>query len=305
MERILEYRISLEDQGKTLWDFLREKGFSRHIFIFLKQQEGSVLKNGRVPYMSEKLQEGDRITVTLLELHSSPNIKPAFSPLYIRYEDEDLLVLNKPWDMPVHPSINNRENTLANAAMWYFTSRSIPFVFRCVNRLDRDTSGLLILAKNILSASVLSRMCAQRQIRREYLAAVSGILPPSGVICAPIGRASDSVLMRQVDFEKGEKAVTHYQCLYSENNVSLALIRLETGRTHQIRVHMKYIGHPLLGDFLYYPESQNLLGRQALHSFRLSFPHPITGKPLSFTEPLPDDIRSLLPKLPPSLLDHL
>ena len=305
MKRILKYGISREAEGKTLWDCLREKGFSRHIFTFLKQQEGSVLKNGRVPYMTDKLREGDCVTVTLLELISSPNIKPVFSPLCIRYEDEDLLVLNKPWDMPVHPSIHNHENTLANAVMWYYTSRSIPFVFRCVNRLDRDTSGLLILAKNILSASILSRMCARRKIHREYLAAVSGILPASGVITAPIGRVPGSVLMRQVDFKKGERAVTHYRKIHSESSASLALVRLETGRTHQIRVHMKSIGHPLLGDFLYYPESLHLLGRQALHSFRLSFAHPVTGERLTFTEPLPEDIRKLFPGLPPALLDTL
>lgn len=301
MERVLSYQAKKEDAGKTLGFYLRERGFSRHLFTILKQTEGSIQKNGKPAYTNEKLQEGDRIVVVLLEKEISSSVTPEPLPLCIRYEDEDLLVLNKPWDLPVHPSVNHHSGTLANGVMWYFARRSIPYVFRCVNRLDRDTSGLLILAKNMLSASILSRMCANREIHREYLAAVSGLLPDSGSICAPIGRAPDSILMRQVDFEAGAPAHTDYWRLFSEQGRSLALIRLGTGRTHQIRVHMKHIGHPLLGDFLYAPESRNLLKRQALHSFRLSFRHPITGEFLRFTEPLPEDLRRLFPSLCPDL----
>lgn len=198
--------------------------------------------------------------------------------------------------MPIHPSINNHEKTLANAVMYYFREKGEAFVYRCVNRLDRDTSGLLILAKNMFSAAVLYRQSAERRIHREYLAIAAGEIPEEGIIDAPIARAADSAIMRCVDFSCGERAVTHYRrLLYSkENDCSLLRIRLETGRTHQIRVHMKYIGHPLLGDFLYHPTAIEQMKRQALHSWSLAFTHPVTGKQMHFTALPPSDMQEIL-----------
>jgi 23S rRNA pseudouridine1911/1915/1917 synthase len=223
--------------------------------------------------------------------------------LDIVYEDEDLMVINKPYDTPIHPSINNYENTLANGVMAYFAVQKIPFVYRCINRLDRDTSGLLIIAKNMMSGAVLSQMSSARAIHREYLAIVEGELPPCGTIDLPIARAEDSAIMRCIDRERGEIAITHYTCIqktiqktgHGSTALSLARIHLETGRTHQIRVHMKAIGHPLIGDFLYNPGSTQLIGRQALHSHRLSFAHPITGELLTFTRGMPEDMRRIFP----------
>ena len=207
-----------------------------------------------------------------------------------------MLVINKPADMPVHPSINNHDNTLANAVMYYFQKKGEPFVYRCINRLDRDTSGLLLLAKNMFSAAVLYRQSAERKIHREYLAIAAGETPEDGIIDAPIARAEDSAIMRCVDFYSGERAVTHYKrLLYSkEKDCSLLQIRLETGRTHQIRVHMKYVGHPLLGDFLYHPTAMELIQRQALHSWSLTFAHPVTGESMHFTAPPPMDMQEVL-----------
>ena len=203
------------------------------------------------------------------------------------------MVINKPAGMPIHPSQNNRDNSLGNALAWYFASRNRPFVFRCINRLDRDTSGLTIIAKHVVSAGMLSAMVAAKDengIRREYLAIVRGeVTPPQGLITAPLGRRDGSIIERTVDFERGEKAVTHYRLVHTKNGHSLVSLLLETGRTHQIRVHMKYLGFPLIGDYLYNPDMSRMT-RQALHAYKLDFKHPLTGQPMSFTAPLPEDM---------------
>ena len=215
---------------------------------------------------------------------------PAPLPFEIVYEDEDLLVINKPADMPIHPSFQNHGNTLADALTWHYQQQGKEFVYRCINRLDRDTTGLLIVARHQLSASILSDMVRKREIHREYLAIVEGIPPEKGTISAPIGRKEGSAILREVNFETGEPARTHFTRLETRNGLSLVSLKLETGRTHQIRVHMAYIGCPLIGDYLYYPDHTRI-NRQALHSYRLSFLHPITGKALSFTAPLPEDMK--------------
>jgi 23S rRNA pseudouridine1911/1915/1917 synthase len=211
--------------------------------------------------------------------------------LKILYEDEDILVINKPADMPVHPSAGNYENTLANGIAWYFYEKGEDFVYRCINRLDRDTTGALILAKNPLSAAILSVQMRNRQICRTYLALVDGVLPESGNVDAPIARMDGSVITREVNFQNGESAVTHYERLAVGKDYSLAELHLETGRTHQIRVHMKYIGHPLPGDFLYNPDYR-WIKRQPLHSYQLEFTHPVTKKAMLFTAPVPADFVS-------------
>ena len=244
-------------------------------------------------YVRTPLQAGDLLKITLTEDTPSQNIVPVAMPLSIVYEDEDILLLNKPADMPVHPSVNNYDNTLANGAAWYYAQQGKPFVFRCINRLDRDTTGLLILAKNALSASILSAQMKKREIHRTYQAIVKGVpIPESGTIDAPIARKEGSAIERCVDFEKGERAVTHYRVLDSRNDYSLVQLSLETGRTHQIRVHMGYLGHPLLGDYLYYPDFSRIK-RVSLHSYALSFTHPMTGSPLTFRAPLPEDMADL------------
>ena len=241
------------------------------------------------------LQSGDLLTISIVEETSSEHIVPVPLPFPIVYEDEDLLVINKPSGMPIHPSQGNYENTLANAAAYYFASQNIPFTYRCINRLDRDTTGLLIIAKHMYSASLLSNMVARREIHREYLAAATGLVEESGMIEAPIGRANGSTIERCVDFAHGDYACTHFHRLAYQNGYSLVSLKLETGRTHQIRVHMKYIGHPLPGDFLYHPED-HCIDRQALHSYRLSFIHPITKQSLTFTAPLPEDMQAIFQK---------
>lgn len=290
MERIFEYQITAAEEGRKIGDFLREKGYSRHLLRQLKEAEDGLLRNAQPTFTTVALKAGDRIRVRLLEkAEGSEAIMPAPLPFEIVYEDEDLLVVNKPADMPIHPSFQNHGNTLADALTWHYQQYREDFVYRCINRLDRDTTGLLIVAKHLLSASILSDMVGKREIHREYLAIVKGIPPENGTISAPIGRKKGSAILREVNFETGEPAVTHFARLEIRNGLSLVSLKLETGRTHQIRVHMGYIGCPLIGDYLYYPECSRI-SRQALHSHRLSFLHPITGKALSFTAPLPEDM---------------
>ena len=209
--------------------------------------------------------------------------------LSVLYEDEDILAVDKPAGMPVHPSMGNYENTLANGVAFYFESRNLFCPFRCINRLDRDTSGALILAKNPLSAAILSAQMKRREIRRTYLAVVKGIPPEKGKISAPIARLGDSVIQRCVDFSRGESAVTFYERLDTRNGHSLLELHLETGRTHQIRVHMGYLGYPLPADYLYCPDYSRF-SRQPLHSVQIEFSHPITGRQLCLTASVPQDM---------------
>ena len=292
MTRTLEYKITEDSPSMKIGDFLKKEGFSRQCIIALKKQENGILLNGIWSYVNTTLSVGDTLTLTLTEEDSSAKIPPIDLPLHILYEDEDILVLNKPADMPIHPSLNNYENTLANAVAYYYDQKNIPFVFRCINRLDRDTTGVTMLAKNPFSAGILSEMVRNREIHREYLAIAHGIFDEKeGTIDAPIGRKDGSTIEREINFKTGEKAVTHYSVLKENTDFNCSQIKLwlETGRTHQIRVHMKHLGHPLLGDFLYNPD-MTYIKRQALHSYSLSFNHPITKKPMHFTAPVPSDM---------------
>ena len=290
MERILNYHITEDADSLRVEQYLRRRGFSYQNLTQLKKMPESILINGVWSYMRTPLHSGDILTVHIRETESSPNIPPVELPLDIVYEDEDIIVVNKPAGMPVHPSLNNYRNSLANALMYYYQQQGKPFIFRCTNRLDRDTSGLTVIAKHMVSSSILSSMTARHEIEREYLAVVRGsVVPSSGTIDAPIGRTGSSLIERKIDFEHGERAVTHYHVVKGENGHSLVSLILETGRTHQIRVHMKYIGFPLAGDYLYNPDME-YIQRQALHSCRLSFRHPITGKHMEFTADLPEDM---------------
>lgn len=294
MNRTLTYAITEQEACLTIEQLLRGKGYSSQCIKELKKQWGSILIDDEPQYMKVALQAGETLTVQIKEEISSEKIPPVKLPLDIIYEDEDLLVINKPADMPIHPSLNNYENSLANALAWYFAKQNKPFVFRCINRLDRDTSGLTIVAKHMLSGGILSSMVAERAIHREYLAIVRGhITPENGTIDAPIGRKGDSIIERQIDYVNGERAITHYTMQEYKNGHSLLSIHLETGRTHQIRVHMKHIGFPLIGDYLYNPDME-CMNRQALHSHHLQFTHPITGESMDFTAPLPLDMQRVL-----------
>ena len=292
MKRIFNYHITKTDEQehKNILGFLKSRGYSHAVITHLKRTEKGIEKNSEWARVSDVLKEGDLLTIRLIEDEGSSQILPVHIPLTIVYEDEDLMIINKPAGMPIHPSQGNHDNTLANALCYYFKEKGIPFTYRCINRLDRDTTGLLIVAKHMYSASLLSNMVAKREIHREYLALATGEVPEEGVITAPIARKEDSTIERVVDEERGEFARTNFRRLEYKNGYSLVSLILDTGRTHQIRVHMKHLGHPLPGDFLYNPD-YSFIKRQALHSYRLSFVHPILMKEFEFIAPLPDDMK--------------
>ena len=290
MKRTLSYTITNKNKADTIGAFLHDAGYSRRILIELKQNPEQICLNGTPSWLNTPLQIGDTLTLFLPDEPVSSDILPVNLPIDIVYEDEDLIILNKATGMPVHPSQGHHENTLANALAYRFASRGEHFVFRAVNRLDRDTTGLLLIAKHKISGAFLSAMTAKKEIRREYLAIVAGKPEEYGTIDLPIARKDGSTIERCIDMDHGEHAVTHYRCLDYRDDLgcSLVRLRLETGRTHQIRVHMKAIGHPLLGDFLYNPDYR-FIGRQALHSYTVAFRHPITGEAMEFTAPMPED----------------
>ncbi len=288
----------------------------------LKTWPRGILVNEAHVTTRHTLKKGERLTTTIIEEASSENIVPAPLPLRIVYEDRDLMVIHKAAGVPVHPSQNHYDHTLANGLAWYFMQQGRPYICRIINRLDRDTSGLLIVAKHRLSAGILSGMVREHRIHREYLAIAEGQLPARGSICLPIARVPGSTIERQVNLTAGEYALTHFQVLGRTDCLSLVCLRLETGRTHQIRVHLSTVGHPLFGDFIYHPACRRELSenssdslsfqshgwnssrysllsrqikRQALHSWRLSFHHPITGKLLYFISDMPEDMANLLP----------
>lgn len=291
MKKLLEYPVTSFTAGMTVEEFLRKEGYSKNLIVHLRNTEHGITIEDKLIYTTHRLAEGEILNIKIIETEASENIVPVKMPLSIVYEDEDLMVINKSANLPIHPSQGNFDNTLANGLAFYFKEKGEPFVYRAVNRLDRDTTGLLIIAKHMLSSCILSDMVKNREIHREYAAIVSGKLPEEGVIDAPIARVSGSTIERCVNPETGDRAVTHYKRLFYNEalHYSLAALKLETGRTHQIRVHLKYLGHPLPGDFLYHPDFTKIK-RQALHSHRLSFSHPLTKEPLSFEAPIPDDM---------------
>ena len=294
MNRNIDYIIDEDSAGLRVEQFLRRKRYSGQNLSEIKRMPKSILVNGVHYYMRQELSKGDHLQVRICETQNSEKIPPTKLPLDIIYEDEDLLVLNKPAGMPIHPSLNNYTNSIANALAYYFQSQGKPFIFRCCNRLDRDTSGLTIVSKHLVSGSILSDMTKYREVHREYLAIARGSVTPSeGTIQAPLGRKEGTIIERTVDWEHGEDAVTHYKVVKGANGHSLVSLRLETGRTHQIRIHMKYLGYPLIGDYLYNPDMEYMT-RQALHSHHMEFTHPITGEHMSFTAPLPEDMARVM-----------
>lgn len=265
-----------------------QQGISNTIWKRIKNS-GTFAINGIICNATlATVKNGDIITYDILR---PTDILPEDLPLDIRYEDEWLLVINKPAGQLVHPTTKESTGTVGNALMHYFAAQGEAHAFHPVHRLDRDTSGLLLVAKEPQIQYQLSpKGC--KNFKREYQAMIEGQLePPDGIIDAPIARALPSIILRKVSPE-GQSARTHYRTLKSNGQLSLIELQLETGRTHQIRVHMAYMGHPLLGDELYGGNMEQMQ-RQALHAFRLSFKHPMTGAELVITAPAPADFAQL------------
>lgn len=289
----ITHTTDISHAGMTIEAYMKNFGYSQHLIRGIRQVPDGITVDGVHVYTTRILTGNETIRIILPLKPSSEAITPAQLDFKIVYDDEDIMVINKPAGMPVHPSQGNYGNTLANGIAYLFSQNDEPFVFRAINRLDRDTSGLLIVAKNPLSACILSDMIREHTICRRYLAIATGLTPESGTITAPIARKEASTIERCVDNKHGESAVTHYKRIDYRNGYSLLKIALETGRTHQIRVHMKHIGHPLPGDFVYNPD-YSVIGRQALHSAVLQFKHPITKELMRFEAGMPDDMKVIL-----------
>lgn len=292
--RVLSYPVGEEHRGMQVQQFLmRCHGYSRRMVTRLKREPDGILRNGSPLRMVDLLEEGDLLTVSLRETPEQPTISPnpgLFAP--VCYEDSDVVVFDKPAGMPVHPSHLHREDTLANYYMSRCAQAGDTAVFRPVNRLDRNTSGLCVVAKNAVAAAKLAG-----RVEKTYLAVVQGDLPESsGVIDAPIARAQQSIIVRVVS-PQGKPAVTRFRRLRRCGSCSLVEVTLETGRTHQIRVHFSWLGYPLAGDDLYGGDTVQI-GRQALHCAEVSFLHPQEGRAVHVTCPLPEDMQSLIHSTP-------
>lgn len=248
--------------------------------------------NGNPSRLSASVQAGDCVEVEIAETATaSRQIVPAEGgSLDIVYEDDHLLVVNKTHHMAIHPSVNHRDMSLANLVCAYAMDRQERYPFRCINRLDRDTTGMVIIAKHRLAAAVLSQDISERRIHREYTAVCKGTFEQKeGIVDAPIGRAAGSAILRQVDYESGQRAVTHYRVLDETARHSLVSLVLETGRCHQIRVHMDHIGHPVPADYLYCKDYE-FYESIPLHAGKIEFTHPVTGEGMSFTAEAPFEL---------------
>ena len=266
-----------------------EFNISNRLITKLKQNK-LIYLNSEETYLDKLLSIGDIVKCKIDFKESSENIVPTKMNLNIIYEDDSFLVIDKPFNMAVHPSILHYNNSLSNGVKYYFDSISLNKKIRPVNRLDRDTSGIVLFAKNEYIQESLINQMKSDTFYKEYLAIIEGLLKEKkGTIDAPIARKEGSIIERCID-TNGSKAITHYKVLNNINNLSLVKFVLETGRTHQIRLHSKHIGHPILGDTLYGNKS-NLISRQALHCHKLSFIHPITKKHIEFISPIPDDMK--------------
>ncbi|HJV45242.1 MAG TPA: RluA family pseudouridine synthase [Bacillota bacterium] len=287
----ITYLIKTEDQGMTMKSYLRGRHhISRKLLVRMKQEK-SIFLNGEFTYLDHPIQPGDVITM-VMPVEQSENIIPEPIVFKIVYEDDDLMVINKDSNMCVHPTLLHPSQTLANGVVYYWLQQGLQAKFRPVNRLDKDTSGLLIVAKNQFAHQQLAIVQRKHEIRRTYEAFVHGVVEKGqGMIHAPIGRRDISLVEREVR-EDGQDAITHYEVLESYSLATYVRLRLETGRTHQIRVHMSWLGHPLVGDDLY-GGLREMISRQALHARCLSFPHPRTQEMMKFEAELPEDMQAL------------
>ncbi len=291
--RYLEFSVSPTEAGKRVDSILRSHGLSASAIRRAKHRPRGLLVDGEDIYTSYLVHAGQ--TVSILADDKVPSdIVPFDGPVTIRYEDDDLLVVDKPAGLTVHPCAGNWEDSLGARLVAYYQKTGLRADFHPVHRLDKGTSGLMVIAKHSAAQHTLTTALHSGRFHREYLAVCEGTpLPAAGIIDAPLGRTEESYIRQEVRPD-GKPARTHYQVIGSNAHFSLLRLILETGRTHQIRVHLAYLGHPLAGDFLYGREDPSLISRPALHSTHLELEQPFTGKKLVFDTPLPADMAKLM-----------
>lgn len=292
----LDYIITQNDNYSNLKEVLKVKfQLSDRLLLKLKRSQ-KILVNSMVSPIHTSLKPNDHIEIQIDFSEDNSNIPVTKMELNIIYEDDAYLVVNKPAGVPVHPSMDHYKDSLSSGIKYYFDSIGLHKKIRPVNRIDKDTSGIVIFAKNEYIQECLIRQMKSNTFVKEYIAICDGILKEKhGTICAPIARKENSIIERCIHTD-GDKAITHYEVLHEialdAFSYSILKCKLETGRTHQIRVHLQHIGHPLLGDTLYGTTS-SFIKRQALHAYEVFFVHPITKLNVNYIAPLPNDIKQL------------
>lgn len=294
------YKISAEENGKTVKEILRYGvGLSLAFTKQLKFLDNGIMLNGEKVTVRRTVSAGDILFLATEDVQKDGVLTPTPLPLDIAYEDEYIVMPNKSADMPTHPSHNHRGDTLADALAYKYQEEGIPFVFRAISRLDRNTSGILLIAKDRISASRLSASMKNGDINKKYIAILDGELDfDEGTIDTYIKREAESIIFRRVckENEGGDRAITKYKLLAKSNGYSLVLASPITGRTHQLRVHFSHMGAPILGDDMYGNESP-LISRHALHALSLEFIHPKTNTPITVCAPPSEDISRVIVEL--------
>lgn len=294
--RWAEHTVREDEAGKTVQEILTGNlGISRRMIQRLTRAKG-VLVNRKTAYLARKVKAGDVVAAKLGEREGT-GVEPVEMELDVVHEDRDILVLNKPAFLLVHPTSPEHTRTLSHGIAHHFVSRGIDARVRPVHRIDRDTSGLLLVAKSAFAHQHLDRQLRERTLTREYLALVHGqVAEEEGAVDAPIGRHGRNPSLRAVR-PGGETALTRFRVRERFERATFLELELDTGRTHQIRVHMAHLGHPVLGDRSYGGAAPSLIRRQALHAWRMSFVHPATREALAFEAPLPEDMAHVLAQL--------
>ena len=295
MSRRLELPVTAELAGIKVDTLLKKHlGLSGTVVRRVKWLDDGILLDGMRVTTACRPAAGQVLSVRVADPDGQGDMVPTPGPLDIVYEDGDLLVLNKAPGVLVHPGPGHYSDTLCNYIAWYYKKAGISADVHPVQRLDKGTSGLLVVAKHPHAQEVLKEQLHTPQFRRTYLAVCEGApQPPAGLIDAPLGPRDGSLVEQEVRPD-GKAARTRYETLWTDGTRSLLRLELDTGRTHQIRVHMAHTGHPLIGDFLYGTEDHSLISRPALHSARLSLRHPVTGEPMAWEQPLPEDMARLV-----------
>ncbi len=292
----MEIVIDKEKEGKTVLEILKkELGLSSKMITALKKKENGITVDKAHVTVRYVLKEDQLLAIDTEDTESNENLLPIEMPLDIVFEDDDILLINKPPMLPTHPSHGHFDDTLANGVCFYMRQKgAFPFVFRSINRLDRDTSGLVLIAKNRLSASRLYSSMRNGLISKKYIALLCGELTKqSGTVDTYIRRKQKSIITREVcgPLHDAARAVTEYNVIAASKDLTAVVASPKTGRTHQLRLHFSYLGAPIMGDELY-GSASNTIGRQALHAFSLTFPHPTLGKVITFKAPLPRDMKT-------------
>lgn len=290
----MKFVIEKADSGKLLRSFLQEHGVSASLCARLKRHPTGILLDGQHVTVRAVLQQGQVLELAIEDSDPPLHVLPRDLPLDVLLQTADFTVVNKPADMPTHPSHGHFEDTLANALAYHLSVKGAPYRPRFVNRLDRNTTGVVLVANHALAASALCGAMAKGEIQKSYLALCHGELSAPFVIRTGIRRREESIIFRECCPEdEGELAITEVEPLFAKNGITYLRLLPKTGRTHQLRVHLASLGHPLLGDDLYGIKGDGF-ARHALHAHTLRFPHPVTGEPILISAPLPADMRAVL-----------